>query len=130
MSPFPVFVGPIMLPIATGSELKAAVWSEAGKVFVSIAGPCGQGHTMSIAEASLLRDWLTTNLHLTSHQAKPEPGRWPKMGDIVIYCGAGFTPAPAIVTDVSDTVSMYVFGTGGMWPIREVERGDWRFLDR
>jgi hypothetical protein len=65
----------------------------------------------------------------------PDPDRkprWPKIGDIVIFCGPGFTAAPAIVTnsfEEPETISLYVFGSGGAWPIKKVERGCWRFRD-
>lgn len=50
--------GNMMLPIGPGSELMAI----ARDGFVSVRGPCGEGHTMSYAEARTLRRWLAENV--------------------------------------------------------------------
>lgn len=71
------------------------------------------------------------------NKAKHPEKRWPKMGDIVIYCAQGFEPAPAIVThpiwsvdgDGDRKISLYVVGTAAVFPVLSVPRGDWRFRD-
>jgi hypothetical protein len=52
---------PVLAPIAAGSQLLACVHRKT-QTFVTIQGPCGQGHTMSLAEAKKLRDWLIANV--------------------------------------------------------------------
>ena len=56
------YSGPSMLPIAARSELRAAIWEKNGGKFVTIAGPCGAHHVMSMDEAALLQRWLALNL--------------------------------------------------------------------
>lgn len=48
--------------ICPGSELRAAVHHGRTQTFVSVRGPCGEGHTMSLPEARALRDWLIRNV--------------------------------------------------------------------
>lgn len=45
-------------PIASDSQIKAAVHRGTNQTFVTIQGPCGDGHTMNLREARALRDWL------------------------------------------------------------------------
>lgn len=52
-------------PIAPGSELSAAVHRGRSQTFVTVRGSCGAGHTMSLSEARLLRDWLIANIPTT-----------------------------------------------------------------
>lgn len=51
--------GPVLLPINEGSSLLGAVFRRSGRTFVSVRGPCGEQHDMSLVEARMLRDWLT-----------------------------------------------------------------------
>lgn len=53
---------PILMPISAESELRAAVHHGRTQTFVSVRGPCGEGHTMSLPEARALRDWLIRNV--------------------------------------------------------------------
>ena len=46
-------------PIAPGAKLKARFVTNAyGVKFITVTGPCGEGHTMNFEEALQLRDWL------------------------------------------------------------------------
>jgi hypothetical protein len=54
--------GPVLLPVAANSKLSACVHRDRGQTFVSVHGPCGQGHTMNLEEARALRDWLIGNI--------------------------------------------------------------------
>lgn len=76
------YTGPLMLPIAPYSEIKACAWTIGGKTFISVSGPCGEHHTMSVAEAENLRKWLGENLPLPSsardpHKRYEPPQGWP-----------------------------------------------------
>lgn len=53
---------PELLPIAAGSELLGRVHRHADKSFVTIKGPCGEGHTMSFDEARNLLRWVARNV--------------------------------------------------------------------
>lgn len=59
MGSFPDFK---LSPISSESELCAAVHHGRTQTFVSVRGPCGEGHTMSLPEARALRDWLIRNV--------------------------------------------------------------------
>ena len=45
-------------PVARGSQILAGQHG----IFITIKGPCGDGHTMNYAEARNLRDWLIANV--------------------------------------------------------------------
>lgn len=60
-------------PIAPASKLEARLeYPVGGHLFVTVRGPCGEGHTMSFAEAQQLAEWLLAKTAGDHHQGDAE----------------------------------------------------------